>query len=1149
MPEKAEETDNCGVNTPAHTQKINKPKKISENSNTNKNETIENDKNHDHECTANIFQVDLCKRGTAKCVECKKIIIKDEVRIGKLVPFKEKQFLRFLHINCAFNSFRRARLASSVISDISQLDGADDIPPDDRQRIITRINEENKQRDKPLPERTAGKEKQQPVQAPSKTRTTRLKPSTLPNLPVMFTNADQLTPGKKVELMKLIETEKPLIVAISEVKPKNSDDRDMLDYDIPDYSLHPVNLDSSAGRGIAVYTHKSLDKSSVQIKPVLNFEEACLLEIKLRGGDTMIFGCFYRSPTKSETSDDNNNNLNNLIRCIFEKKYSHTCILGDFNFRDIDWTSGSTPHNEFSKESKFIETIRDAFLYQHVIKPTRRRGNDHPSVLDLILTDESMQVSDIAHHAPLGKSDHSVITFKFHCYLDHTKPKQVYSYDKARFPEMRNDLLPWVHEFMLSNEEKDGEEAWNAFKSKMYDIRGRFVPKRNVTGKPSWSKQGSIPVEKPLQDAIQNKKACHRKWMSSKNGMESQTTRADYTKARNKVKSLMRKAKKKYEKDICLQSKKNPKAFWAYVRQKLKTKAGVAPLLENNSDSQSTKFDDKDKANILQKQFASVFTKEPDGEIPQLERRTDTTINDIVITEEMVKQIIKMLNVNKSCGPDEIHPRMLIELADLICGPLALIMNKTLREKKIPEDWKKANVSPIFKKGARNRAENYRPISLTSIVCKLMESIIKEAVMNYVLSNKLLSSKQYGFISRRSTVTQLLRYLDKCVETMVKGGVTDTIYLDFAKAFDTVPHARLLGKLKAYGIDGTILAWIEAFLTGRTQVVKVNGEDSFSAPVLSGIPQGSVLGPLLFVIYINDLPETISSDVFLFADDTKIFREIASVNDSAALQRDIDSLEEWTKKWLLDFNVKKCHVLTLGKLENVKHTERYKLSGNELEHVFDEKDLGVTFDTDLTFENHIAAKISKANAIAGLIRRSFSFLDGRLFKRLYTTFVRPHLEYAQSVWAPHSQKQIDSLERVQMRATKMVDGMGSLDYPTRLEELGLPTLLYRRNRGDMIEVWKHLNVYDPETIPEHQLKLQNRGSREHDKKLIWKKPKDGTRGIQTNSFYFRTLQNWNDLPRSAAHAKSINEFKNELDDAWMEKPFKRDHKTTTQSGS
>ena len=263
--------------------------------------------------------------------------------------------------------------------------------------------------------------------------------------------------------------------------------------------------------------------------------------------------------------------------------------------------------------------------------------------------------------------------------------------------------------------------------------------------------------------------------------------------------------------------------------------------------------------------------------------------------------------------------------------------------------------------------------------------------------------------------------------------------------------------------------------------------------MLSGIPQGSVLGPLLFVLCINDLPENINSETFLYADDTKIFREITSREDSIALQRDIDSLELWTKKWLLAFNIDKCHVLTLGKFENIQHTHRYTICHNELEHVFVENDLGVTFDSDLKFEDHISAKVNKANAIAGLIRRSFSFLEiivNRLFKTLYTTFVRPHLEYAQTVWAPHLKKHIDKLERVQIRATKLVEGLGSMDYTERLNKLDLPTIVYRRARGDMIEVYKHLHIHDQDTLPQN-FRLHNRGSRRHDHQLVWNMPKDG----------------------------------------------------------
>ena len=245
--------------------------------------------------------------------------------------------------------------------------------------------------------------------------------------------------------------------------------------------------------------------------------------------------------------------------------------------------------------------------------------------------------------------------------------------------------------------------------------------------------------------------------------------------------------------------------IYVVVLFSLLTKFLNSKLLENNADKDSTKFDDTEKANILQKQFSSVFTREPSGSIPSIPLRTTEVVNNLQISVGMVLSELKKLNVNKSCGPDAVHPRMLKELADLIAVPITFLLNRTLEKNEIPLDWKMAYVSPIFKKGARNRAENYRPISLTSIVCKIMESLVKEAVLTHMISNDLLSKKQYGFISGRSTDTQLLNYLDKCISTVVNGGVTDAIYLDFAKAFDTVPHSRLLSKLRAYGIDGNIL--------------------------------------------------------------------------------------------------------------------------------------------------------------------------------------------------------------------------------------------------------------------------------------------------------------------------------------------------------
>ena len=694
---------------------------------------------------------------------------------------------------------------------------------------------------------------------------------------------------------------------------------------------------------------------------------------------------------------------------------------------------------------------------------------------------------------------------------------------------------------IVENQENTSvENLWNTMKTKLIELRNKFVPIKTTSGKPFWKDRGSIPISKPLREAIHNKHIAHRRWMSRRDRSDSDDAHSSYNKARNKVKTMMRKAKREFERGIANQCKRNPKPFWAHVRSKLKTKTGVAPLRENNQDKDSMRFDDKQKADILQNQFSSVFTREPNGEIPSFNRRTNAKLLRIAVTKDMVRKEILKLNINKSCGPDEIHARLLIALVDYISEPIALLLNKTFEAGEIPLDWKKARVSPIFKKGSRHTAENYRPISLTSIVCKLMESFIKDAIMDHIKTYNLLSSKQYGFISGRSTTTQLLNYLDICIDTIVTGGVVDTIYFDFAKAFDTVPHRRLLKKLEAYGIDGMNLKWIEAFLSDRTQVVCVNGEYSEVTSVLSGIPQGSVLGPILFVLYINDLPESVKSDIYLFADDTKIMKHIVTKDDATSLQLDINAMQQWSKKWLLQFHPEKCHVLTLGKFENITHTQNYKLNEQILEHVFDEKDLGVRIDSNLTFDDHISEKVKKANSIVGLIRRSFSYLDCALFKTLFTTFVRPHLEYAQAVWSPHLQKHINTLENVQIRATKLVDGLHDLTYTERLEKIGLPTLAYRRMRGDLIEVYKHFRTYDRETMP-HSFQPRTRTTRTHNFQLVVKRAMDGDRGLQTNSFYQRATKLWNNLPQTVVNAENINIFKNRLDDAMNNHPIKLNH--------
>ena len=267
-----------------------------------------------------------------------------------------------------------------------------------------------------------------------------------------------------------------------------------------------------------------------------------------------------------------------------------------------------------------------------------------------------------------------------------------------------------------------------------------------------------------------------------------------------------------------------------------------------------------------------------------------------------MQKLLKNLKKGKAAGPDDIPTILLSETAEALALPVSIIFRKSLDEGQLPNIWKKAKVTPIFKKGSRASANNYRPVSLTCILCKVMETLIRNRVLNHMQQNRLICKEQHGFTPGRSCVTQLLDTLDCWTETLDNGGAIDAIYMDFRKAFDSVPHRRLLHKTNSHGIQGLVLKWIEAFLGDRSQQVFVNGSKSQEGRVTSGIPQGSVLGPILFVIYINDLPNQVESEVCIFADDTKLFTQSNNEKAREVLQADLDMLHQWSVAWLLNLH-------------------------------------------------------------------------------------------------------------------------------------------------------------------------------------------------------------------------------------------------------
>jgi len=409
-----------------------------------------------------------------------------------------------------------------------------------------------------------------------------------------------------------------------------------------------------------------------------------------------------------------------------------------------------------------------------------------------------------------------------------------------------------------------------------------------------------------------------------------------------------------------------------------------------------------------------------------------------------------------------------------------------------------------------------------------MEGIVKDNIMTHLTKHKLITTDQHGFVKNKNCTTNLLESMDYITHNISHGIPIDVFYADFAKAFDKVPHNNLIVKLKSYGINDETVKWIQSFLSNREQRVVLGNESSNWAEVTSGVPQGSVLGPLLFVIYINDLTKQVENMVKLYADDSKLMRTVESVGDKESLQKDIDKIAEWSYESGLPLNLNKCHIMHLGKnngnyeydiLDRSINT-RQTLSATKCE-----KDLGVMVSSDLKLDQHITKITTTANRMLGLLLNSFSHIDQKSYRTLYCTFVRSQLEFAEPVWSPHMEMHIEKLERIQRRASKRAPGLASMDYAERLNRLNLTSLEDRRIRGDLITQFKIMNGLEDVnwTHPPVSYGATTRGHHLRYVKEL------STNSIRSNFFFNRIANVWNGLPAEIIKAKTVNTFKARLD--------------------
>ena len=926
---------------------------------------------------------------------------------------------------------------------------------------------------------------------------------------VMF-NAQSIR-SKFNEFECYVAIEQPDVICITETWVSEGFNGDRLqDFELPGYNMFSYCRESRQGGGVFVYVNSLCCTARVEVASKVIAVESLWLDLKTGTGNRsrVRIGAFYRAgnlPRDAQAELDLN--ICEEIRRNFR---AQCIIMGDFNLRGYERTQEDT--NDCRLFRQVFE--EELFMHQFVAEATRRH-----SILDLIFSDNRDLVSDIRICEGLGNSDHNMIKFNV---SSETRPKDnlllVPNFNQADFDSIRHDLaeIDWNTEM----EDLDSCEAWNVFKDKIKLIQSRHIPfrhKRNrIRNNPVWLSQ-------EIRGAIRAK----RTTFNSLKGSPLESNHRAYQKARNEVKKMVRAAKRAKELDLAKHCKSDSKKFFSFYKLNSGSKS-IGPFKVN--DELVSK--DSEIVELLNSRFKSVFTVEDESNFAALQPQqlTNESIGDIGnITSELVLTHIKKIRPNKAEGPDEIHARFLREGERELSVPLAIIFTKSLTETKMPLDWKRANVVPIFKKGDRSEIGNYRPVSLTSLVCKVLETIIKDKIVEFLDVNRLIKDTQHGFRKGRSCLTNLLEFLDVATNSFDQGKQLDVSYLDFSKAFDKVPHKRLGLQLEKHGIRGNTLKWIQLWLSGRQQRVILNGCKSGWQGVISGVPQGSVLGPLLFIIFVNAIENNIDSKILKFADDVKLVRVIEGKHDQEVFQSDLNMLVKWSKDWQMEFNLAKCKILHTGRVDS---EIVYEMDGHRLDRIEKEKDLGVIINNKLSSSDQVVDSRKRALRMLGAINRNVSYKSEEVITKLYCAYVRPLLEYCVQAWSPTYEKDCWLLERVQKRATKMVTCLRSLPYEDRLRKLGMFSLRYRRLRGDLIEVFKFVKGHSSGYLKgmfEFNGAVRGRG---HQYKLIMKQSR--TR-LRQSFFSRRVVGHWNRLPENVAAAGSLMSFKVKLDQHFTER--------------
>ena len=723
-------------------------------------------------------------------------------------------------------------------------------------------------------------------------------------------------------------------------------------------------------------------------------------------------------------------------------------LCGDFNLPMLSWpvTPGlpSLPNN-----STHPSLPLSTFMYTCGALQFNLSRNHLDRTLDLVLSNLPVRYLSQSLHAPsyvAPDAHHPALEFDVQISRLHSpvarKPTK-FNFRKANFEGLNSALasINWVP--LLSPFTCD--QALNTFYTILSDLLPCYVP-----SSPKCLRSYPVWFTTEIHKKLRQKQTARKKFLSSRNVADL----VFFKSLRSSVKSLIRKSRNEYLSSVEDSLKRgNLKPFWSHIRNSRCPAQLSPPSIKFSGFSANSP---QLSCDLLCRYFSSVYVPPPSSEsLPIVDVACPASPTIPLLTPILVEYLIGELDAKVGPGYDGLPNLFLIKTGKSISLPLSLIFNKSLEENHFPSLWKEALIIPIHKSGDRSLAENYRPISLLSSCSKILERYVSDWLSAHF--GQHIVKEQHGFVKRRSTASNLLDFTNFVAKCLNSRQEVHTIYTDFAKAFDTVNHKILLSKLSSLNVPIPLVLWLASYLSNRSCRVSFDGCTSRSFSPSSGVPQGSILGPLLFLFFINDLPPLLTCPCLLYADDLKLFSAISSPMDCVSLQNNLDTLVRWCSTNGLALNVRKCHSMCYS-LKSSPTSFSYSLNGHSLSCLNSTQDLGVTFDNKLRFDTHCLDVINRAAKLSGFILRSSSDFDSiQPSLALFNSLVRNTLEYCSVIWSPTRNCDCLALENVQRKFTRSLffkKSFPRVDYPSRLRFLNLPFLQQRRSYLDLCTFFK-----------------------------------------------------------------------------------------------